>query len=127
MEKLKVRHFILCQDMKINAESLTFSVSGVYEFFLAKSYPTRIDFKAVLGLYFLHQHENYTVNIIISQNEKRIGQFLFEGVSVEKDFEIMNFILGAEINIFEEGKVQFDIVANGEIVDTQIVLAVRED
>lgn len=125
MSNLKVRHFILGEDFELDGKN-TFSAKGVYEYFSAPSFPSLFTLHGILGIYFLQLNEKYNVEIHISQDETLIGKFIFDGITVDKPNEIMNFVLRAEFSIPNEGFVQFDILVNGKFIDTQIVQAIQE-
>lgn len=124
--KLNLRHFILAKDFKLNRDSQTFTAKNIYEFIVSEQYPAYINFKAIIGLCFLKPDKDYTVIVNVLQNEKILSRWNFEEVKVERINEIGNFFLDShgKFTIKEEGFLQFDIIVNGELINTQYVQAV---
>lgn len=128
MESLKVRHFILCTSAE-RRDEYNFTAVGIYEYFSAPDFPCKIDIEFVLGLCFAQPGEQYEISVTIYQDGILLGGW--HPVPFELDKPIPNEVMtlhfrANQFPIPNEGLVEFRILVDNELVDTQYVDARRE-
>lgn len=117
---MKVRHLILCKEIKINDE-YNFDAIGIYEYLSAETFPTIAPLTLSLGLYFAQPGESYTIRVTVLQNGKPLAHWIAPDLQVYFKDEVLNVCLEGQIPLASEGFLLFLIESNGQTIDEQIV------